>query len=189
MCRTYGKRHGAGDGRKHQLARGAAAAGDVHVQQAGLAGDPCPRDSECRSPKVKRRQGNAPARATEEPRPARVDDAIRRRLRRLRQSSQEIANLPPDAAAVLQAAGTKHENADRWRRQPIAGIPGPPIAWSTEPRMTPSWSWTMHMHQPLRAVDLVANRRRAPSATAAEHPGAKQLRPRLRATLSYGYST
>ena len=31
----------------------------------------------------------------------------------LRQSSQEIAHLPPDAAAVLQAAGTKHENVDR----------------------------------------------------------------------------
>ena len=38
----------------------------------------------------------------------------------LRQSSQEIAHLPPDAAAVLEAAGTKHENVDRW---------APPARW------------------------------------------------------------
>ena len=46
------QRHRAGDGREHQLARGAAAAGDVHVKQAGSAGNPRPRDSERRGHKV-----------------------------------------------------------------------------------------------------------------------------------------
>ena len=115
------QRYRAGDGRKHQFAQGAAAAGDVHVQQAGLAGNPRPRNSERRSQKVENGQGDPPARATEEPRPASVDNAIRRRLGGMRQSGQEIAHLPPDPAAVLQTAGTKHENADRWRREPITG--------------------------------------------------------------------
>ena len=66
-----GQRDRAGDGRERQLAHGAAAAGDVHVQQARLAGDPRPRDPERRSRKVERGQGNAPARAAEEPWPTR----------------------------------------------------------------------------------------------------------------------
>src|SRR5208337_3224974 len=116
--------HGAGDGREHQLAWSAAPAGDVHVQQAGPINNPRPRNSECRGQKVENGWDDSPARAAEEPRPTRVDDAIRRRLRGLRQSGQEIAHLPPDTAAVLQAAGTKHENADRWRRKPITGMSG-----------------------------------------------------------------
>jgi hypothetical protein len=61
------------------------------------------------------------------------------------------SNAIGDAAlspAVLQAAGTKHENANRWRRQPIARDSG----CSTEPRMMAGWSCTMDMHEPLRAV-------------------------------------
>ena len=118
------QRHRAGDGREHQLARGAAAAGDVHVQQAGLAGNPRPRDSECRRHKVEGGQRDPPACAAEEPRPARVDDAIGRRLRRLRQSGQEIAHLPPDAAAVLQAARTKHENVLWWHPRRTTAMSG-----------------------------------------------------------------
>ena len=81
-----------------------------------------------------------------------VDDAIRRRLRRLRQGSQEIAHLPTDAAAVLEAAGTKHENIDRRRPRPVVGIPGRPIAWSTGLRMTPRRSYMLHMYNPMRAA-------------------------------------
>ena len=120
--------------------------------KAGSAGDPRPRDSERRSRKVERGQGNAPARAAEEPWPTRVDDAIGRRIRRLRQSGQEIAHLPPDAAAVLEAAGTKHENVDRRRPRPVGGIPGRPIAWSTGLRMTPRRSYMLHMYNLIQAA-------------------------------------
>ena len=100
----------AGDGREHQLARGTASASDVCVDQAGSADDPRPCDPQSRSHEVDGGQGNAPSRATEEPGPPRIDDAIGRRFRGLRQSGQEITHLPPYAAAVLQATGTKQEN-------------------------------------------------------------------------------
>ena len=99
------QRDRAGDGREHQLARGAAAAGDVHVQQAGSAGDPRPRDSECRSHKVERGQGNAPARAAEEPWPTRIDDAIGRRLRP--PAAERPGNSPSAARCRRRAPGRR----------------------------------------------------------------------------------
>ena len=122
------QRHRASNGRERELANGAAAAGDVHVQQAGSVGNPLPRDSEGRGHKIQCRNRNSPGSAAKEPRPARVDDAILRRLCPAWQGSQEIAHLPPNAAAVLQATGAKHENVDRGCLGRIVGIPGAPIA-------------------------------------------------------------
>ena len=49
----------------------------------------------------------------------RVSITIDRRLDGMRESGHEIAHLPPDAAAVLEPAGTKHQYLDRARSRPI----------------------------------------------------------------------
>ena len=87
-----------------------------------------PTRLEGRGHKIQYRNRNLPRSAAEEPRPARVDYAILRRLCPARQGSQEIAHLPPNAAAVLQATRAKHENVDRGCLGRIVGIPGALIA-------------------------------------------------------------
>ena len=89
----------------------------------GRPGDPHPRDPQCCSHKVEGGHGDAPPRASEEPGSPRIDDAIGRSFSGLWQRGQEIAHLPPYAAAMLQAAGTKQENASHVHEVQNEGFP------------------------------------------------------------------